>query len=530
MNRIENAPAAAPFSQNNSFLRFDFEKAAPRFLAAMIIYAAARSIVAAATSPFWFDEVITVEVSRQRSASAIWNVLRLGADGNPPGFYLIERTFAALIPNASIAYRLPSIIALCCTLWCVYVYARRRAGNGRALLCALITLTTVLYFTYPVEARPYSMVVACIAFALVCYQRAPAILWMFLMGFSLALALTLHYYAVYALVPFGAAELALLLTSKRLRVGVWLALICSIVPLIAFWPLVTALRDYYGHNFWAHPSFNAAATTYGWFFEVPGPIGLAMAAVVSIGLLASVRLRGPEIGENGRDVAGSLQESALILGLLSLPVVVYAAAKLTHGGMINRYAVPAVLAYPLGVGCILPRLTRRSVMLLAIFVFIVVAARDEVFWAMHRNHLAGVTSPTGEIEQLVNSAGYGDLPVVITSDSVLLEYYVSPQLAKRLVTLVDFPKSIKYEGTDSIDRLNLSLRGWLPLRVYKFQEFVSTQPSFLLYSSGHVVSAGGSDFYDWLTPELVHEGYSVDVVAAEMNRRVYLVSMNKRSR
>ena len=75
-----------------------------------------------------------------------------------------------------------------------------------------------------------------------------------------------------------------------------------------------------------------------------------------------------------------------------MPVVVYAASKLSHGGMINRYAVPAVLAYPLGVGFILPRLTRRSVMLLAIFVFVVVAARDEAFWAMHRNHLAGVTS------------------------------------------------------------------------------------------------------------------------------------------
>jgi uncharacterized membrane protein len=524
LNRSGSAPTAARLNQNTTFLGFDVDTAAPRVLAVMIIYAAVRSLVAAATSPFWFDEVITVAVSRQPSASSMWNVLRLGADGNPPGFYLIEHAFAALIPNPSIAYRLPSIIALCCTLLCVYVYARRRAGNGRALLCALITLTTVLYFTYPVEARPYSMVVACIAFALVCYQRAPAILWMSLMGFSLALALTLHYYAVYALVPFGAAELALLLTSKRFRVGVWLALLCSIVPLIVFWPLVVALKNYYGHNFWAHPSFYAAATTYGWFFEVPGPIGLALAAVLLVGLLGGVRLSRPEIRENGRDAAEFLQERVLILGLLSLPVVVYAAAKLTHGGMINRYAVPAVLAYPLGVGLILPKLTRRSVMLLAIFVFVVVAARDEAFWAMHRNHLAGVTSPTGDLEQFINSAGYGDLPVVVTSDSLLLEYYVSPQLAKRLVTLVDLPKSVEYEGTDTIDRLNLSLHGWLPLRVYQFQEFVSTQPSFLLYSAGNIVNAGGSSFYDWFTPELLREGYSLRVVAANGNQRIYLVS------
>jgi hypothetical protein len=283
------------------------------------------------------------------------------------------------------------------------------------------------------------------------------------------------------------------------------------------------LKDYYGHNFWAHPSFYAAATTYGWFFEVPGPIGLALAAVLLLGLFGGWRLSGSEIRENGRDAAESLQERVLMLSLLSLPVVVYAAAKLTHGGMINRYAVPAVLAYPLGVGFILPRLTRRSVMFLAVFVFVVVAARDEAFWAMHGSHLAGVTSPTADMEQFINSAGYGNLPVVVTSDSVLLEYYVSPQLAKRLVTLVDLSKSVEYEGTDTIDRLNLSLQGWLPLRVYQFQEFVSTQPSFLLYSAGNIVNAGGSSFYDWFTPELLREGHSLRVVAASGNQRIYLV-------
>ena len=527
MNRSGSTPTAARLNQNGTFLGFDIETAAPWLLAALIIYAALRSLVAAATSPFWYDEVITVAVSRQPSASAIWNVLRLGADGNPPGFYVIERASAALISNAHIAYRLPSIVGLCCTMLCVYAYVRRRAGNARALLCAFIPLTTVLYFTYPVEARPYSLLVACVAVALVCYERAPAPQWMLLMGLTLALAETFHYFAIFAIVPFGAAELTLLLATKRLRIGVWLALSCSVIPLVAFWPIVRAFKNYYGLNYWSHPTLYGAATTYGWFFEVPGPIGLALATVLLSGVLGGVVLRAPMRREIGGGEAESAQERVLILGLLSLPIVMYVAEKLTHGGMINRYAVSAVLAYPVGVGLILPKMPRKSVILLAVFMLVVVTARDAAFWTAHRDHLVGVTSPAEDMEKLVNSSSYRELPVVITMDYALLDYYASPEIEKRLLALVDLPKSFEYEGSDTIDRLDLALRSVMPLHVYEFHQFTSTHPSFLLYSAGNFVSAGTSTFYDWLTPELVREGYTVQVVAADQNRRVYLVMNGK---
>ena len=127
------------------------------------------------------------------------------------------------------------------------------------------------------------------------------------------------------------------------------------------------------------------------------------------------------------------------------------------------------------------------------------------------------------MEKLINSAGHGDLPIVMTTDFFVVGYYATPQISKRLVALVDLPMSLKYEGTDTTDRFDLAIRTCLPLRVYEFQEFKSAQPSFLLYSSGSVVSAGGSSFYDWFTPELVREGYSLRVVAANGNQRIYLV-------
>ena len=51
---------------------------------------------------------------------------------------------------------------------------------------------------------------ACVALALVCYQRVDRMRWVLLMGLSLAAAGAFQYYAVCALFPFVVAEGAFL--------------------------------------------------------------------------------------------------------------------------------------------------------------------------------------------------------------------------------------------------------------------------------------------------------------------------------
>ena len=150
------------------------DRLAIRGLVILVAYALIRGLVGAATRPFWYDEVCTWIVARQPSLSGIWNALQHGADGQAPGFYLIERLSAALIRNEEVALRLPLILGFCCVTICVFVFTRRRASPGIGLICAAIPLATSLFSWYAVEARPYSMVVACIAVALVAYQRAPS--------------------------------------------------------------------------------------------------------------------------------------------------------------------------------------------------------------------------------------------------------------------------------------------------------------------------------------------------------------------
>jgi len=485
----------------------------------LIAYASVRSFFAAASKPFWYDELLTVILTGQSSLSAVWRALSQAVDGQPIGFYLIERAAHALTRDPHIAFRIPSIFAFACVLLCVFLFVKCRSGAPYALLCTSMLLLTVAYSTYAVEARPYGLLLACIAFALFCYQRAPEPPWLVLLGFSLAFAETLHYYAVFVLFPLGLAEVAWSLKARHLRPGAWVALVCGLLPLAVFWPLLLAQKRYYGTHFWATPTLRHTGSTYGWLFHVSSyhwNAALALAAMLFLlgaaGALAIQRVRAAMITDR------YFHEYVLAWALLALPFAAFVATKIAHGGFDHKYVLPAVLGIPLSAGYILGRLRRRVVVLLAVLVVSVLAVQEARFWVSQRGHLGEVVPPVASLESSVDLAGHTNLPVVVsdTLDYLTFVYYASPSLAGRLVAVVDPPEEVAYAGTDSLDRNLARLRLFYPLRVYGFQAFASDHPSFLLYSDGTV--------NDWWPRRLGDDGYSLEVVAAEGGRKVYLVT------
>ena len=125
------------------------------------------------------------------------------------------------------------------------------------------------------EARGYSLLVACIALAFVCYQRVPARRWVILLGLSLVLAQSFHYFAVFAFLPFFLAEAAHYGLTRQLRRGVWIALLTGFVPLALFWPALSAMQKIIGPHFWAKPTLELALGSYSWFFLTPRGANLA---------------------------------------------------------------------------------------------------------------------------------------------------------------------------------------------------------------------------------------------------------------
>jgi 4-amino-4-deoxy-L-arabinose transferase-like glycosyltransferase len=520
-----NAPNSSPASSQRGF---DGEKIPPYVLAILMAYAAVKNLCQAATRPFWYDEICTFIMVRQQNISTMWSALRNAADGQPPGFYLAERVATPLVTNESIAFRLLSIFGFSSAVLCIFLLVRKRRGSAIALLCALMLLATPLYDTFAVEARPYSLVFACISFALLCYQRAPAIGWTILLGLSLAFAQSSHYYALFAFLPFLVSEFVLFLATRQLRWGVWLALLCGFLPLMAFWSMLSRSKSLYGRYFWSPPSLQMAKTSYSWYLNTSYLTGIVLAGLSAVAVLATMlyMIRRAGRGEPAAEVLS--QEPVMALVFLSLPFVGFVATTLTGGGMTPKYLLPTVLGFPLAVSYAFPRMGRRSAILtyaITIFILLSFAPREILFWSFYNGHF---TSPADSVEALVSTAGHENLPVVISNaqDFMPLAHYASPGWAPRFVFVVDAPQAVIYTGTDNGDKELPILATYSPLHVYDFQAFVAEHPVFLLYSGNG--GTGG----DWWPRRLDKDRYTLLQVATKpladhhYYHTVFLVSRN----
>jgi 4-amino-4-deoxy-L-arabinose transferase-like glycosyltransferase len=497
----------------------EFNHSAAALLGLLLVYALGTSFYEALHRPLWYDEILTVAIARHSTVSEIWSALNSAVDGNPPPFYLVERYAASLLADEHIGYRLVSIFSFVCVLLCLFAYARLRIGPVGALIAAVVPLLTVLYHTYSVEARPYALVTACLSFALICWQRVARFGWQLLFGLSLAAAASLHYYAILAFVPFAIGEGAYLLRYRRLRVSVWVGLLCGALPLLAFWPLLMSQKAYYGLNFWAKPSYVTAFSSYSSFFRgLDNGTGVGVVLVLTVVLFTAVAV--PKLWQlTPIGTAVPIEELFLAMGFVWLPSMGVVIAKIANGGFTPRYTMPAILGIALSAAYLFHWLGYRAAVLLLGLLFSVFACREALFWVNQPREGATMTSPSTGIEKLLQTAAPGDLPVVISSGHEYLQiaYYGSPRFSQRLFALVDRAEAIQYVRSDTLELSLLAVRQYLPLNIYEYSEFASVHPVFLLYSN--------RDSLDWWPTRLSHDGHFLRVMAFERGHILYLVKL-----
>lgn len=497
--------------------------------AALVIYSVIRNAVQVSAVQFWFDEVITAIITRQPGIVSIWKALANAADTNPPLYYLLEKFIVSFIPNEHVALRIPSIAAFACVLWCLFVFIRRRSGALVAAVAAMVPLVTILWEFYAEDARSYGLFVACIAVALVCYQRAPERRWMIAMGASLLLGECFHYYALFGIVPFAAAEAVLYLKTKWVRPSVWIALACGLLPLILFWPLLARVKSYYAGTNWAPPTFVGTIGIYSWLFNLDSPFdrffpiftvqSIAIVLLTAIGAVCAISLLVYQAVKARPEDEPFFHENILVAGFLGLPFVIFVAMKITNGGGAERYMLPAILGISIAASYVLQRTRRSIVVLLGVSLLATFGIGELTSWITYRG-TDGVGSNIPKIEAFTKPY---DLPVVISPMLAYLPfaYYGSPQWNNHFVALVDLPESVAYMDFDSGDRQLLVLRSLVPIPVYEFGKFRKDHSKFLLYSL-----TSGSNKQDWWPVFLIREGYSLKRVSNSGHASIYLVTQN----
>lgn len=482
-------------------------------------YVIIRCLVAAATKLLSYDEILTLTMASQNGFHGIWRAMADAVDGQPLAFYAVERAALNVVRNPHFALRLPSIVAMAATIGLVFVYAKRRCGEWVALSCAVLLVATRLFQDEATNARPYSLMVACFAFALLCYQRLPSRLWAAGLILALTLAQSFHYYAIFGLAAFGFAESGLLVVKRAFRWYVWLGLAVSIVPLLVAWPVLAHLRAYYGTHFWSHYAAGDVPKAFSVFLMTSPAVGIATAILCASGIVTAMwRARTDE--EDLMEEERRFAEGVLLLGLLALPALAFGVLWLSHGAMVDRYVTETVLGLTIGLGFVVRGASARGAAMFAIFAIALSGLHEFAFWRSMARHFPA----QGEIvEELVKDTGQPDLPVVVSEGTSYVEllYYVPPSWKERLVYLADPQKAVEFAATDSVDKGILALRPYMRMRVAEPGAFFGEHEKFLLYREE------SGDAIDWLTQYLVRSGALLQLIAQRENGRVYLVTLGR---
>jgi hypothetical protein len=220
----------------------------------------------------------------------------------------------------------------------------------------------------------------------------------------------------------------------------------------------------------------------------------------------------------------SFYEPLLAAGLLFVPFVGFAVTKIGHGALTGRYFLSMALGMAIATSYVLRPLRQRGLVLLVPIVFLLVGIGQQqlLFWKGEHERVASVHLQADPLDKLLKSAGQSDLPVAVSDgkEYTTIAYYARGEEAKRLVGIVDALNARAYIGSDSVDLQMSALTCCLPsMHVYEFRSFATENPRFLLYS-------GGGDT-DWWPAKLLNDGYNLEAVASDGNKKIYRVDLNR---
>jgi len=299
------------------------------------------------------------------------------------------------------------------------------------------------------------MLMACIAFALVCYQRLPIAILDSDAGNQLGAGAGLALLRGIRDCTLWPGRSRCTPPTRQFRWGVWLALACGAIPLVFFLAFAgQTSRPTNGAHYYRYATYTATSlpSSYGAYFLTDSAFGAAVFALAVAGVIGSYLLLRPNNPSEGKVRDADVAEGTLLLALVALPIITFCLVKIVHGGMRDAYALSAVIGIAIALGCALSLARPPVVALFALFVFSSVGVRELNFW--RANHSLRLASPATAVEKFVQSSGYGDLPVVVSSawPTPRSRTMLRQRFSNRFFYLMDEEKELHYQGTDTFDR------------------------------------------------------------------------------
>jgi hypothetical protein len=315
------------------------------------IFLAAYLVVASAVAwhqPLWLDEILSLWTARLASVPDIYSALAHGSDFSPPTYLVLLHAVRGVAGENLLVLRLPSILAaLLCGVG-AFLLMRRYVGATRATLGMCLYLDGL--FEFAVQARAYTLVAACCTLALLLWDGlSREELWQRYAGIALllALAISLHFYAVLMVPCLGLIELIYSLKVRRIRYWSWCALGVAGASIFLWHGLMQQISRYcagdaYSRNYYAQPSVERLGAILSDLFLGSYALFVLMVALL---LLTAGRLLG-EAEDKGEDAGRAASDApfcSITLGLFFFPIIVFVFSLLVTRTYNLRYLLTAML-------------------------------------------------------------------------------------------------------------------------------------------------------------------------------------------
>jgi len=446
----------------------------------LVVWFAVLLVYHARAKAIWHDEVYTI-LESALSVATLWRASIDGLDLSPPLNSILTHVVRTVAGAGPVASRVVPIVSLLVAVALAFEMVRRRSNLLMAIAAALALYLSVAW-QYALEARGYSLTVACYALAMFGWSEAAAGRharrnWI-LMAAAIAAGAWTHYYAVLIAAPVAAGEIVRQFLRRRIDWMPWIALVVAGVLCLPLGILVSASAPQ-RHTFWARPSSFGIAGVYEFLL---GDVTISVIAVAALAGLAALEIvrRVPS-----RTWPRQLPAHEIAAGLVCavLPAMTAMLGYFAHA-FDRRYAVfgvfGLVLAAVLAIWSILPKNRVGDLVLVAALgvtftTYSVRTFREPTPWPNPYQH-----------RPLLADWLRGEDPIVISCgvDYLALWYYAPPSARSRAIYIADPATQLKATGTDTSDRGYLALARWTPVPVVPLAGFISTHRRFWFYSCG----------------------------------------------
>lgn len=437
------------------------------------------------TKPFWLDEFHTLALIKEDNVGQLLSKLSQGADFNPPALHLALWSLAKVtqLPDELLLRTFSSTVGVIGIVAAYFLLRIRFSWLVSFVAVIGMWSSQPLLLREMFDGRFYSFWYAAIAVFCLSLNESAKGVWQFICVAALAaLGCSIHYFGIIALGLIAVCELCVNFGDTRKRWLVAVALVAGTITLIALLPTYSGQRAALPVPTWVKPPTLHDSVKYINDFV------LSYAFAFPVLAYAVQRLVGGAPTVNCYD----FKTYAGVCGLILMPLVLTIFSYAIQPAQIDRYSIPAILAYAPLIALITNRLKMPTLTVLGLLFWVVgLINATEVFRIRPNYHEVTYLAKMSTVDRpLIVHSRHIAYPLVryaeIDPHIVRISYLFRGDLtrfenleqtvARHMAKLFELPNTIDVVELESLDEFYLltakgeeqRYHGWKaePLEVY----------------------------------------------------------------